>query len=64
MKPNGSLLSVAGTGSSVEKIIGGVVSSVWKSFFDEGIACFGEAQKQQVLVADCEVCEIYSLIFL
>jgi hypothetical protein len=55
MKPNGALLSVAGSDSSVEKIIGGVVSSVWKSFYDEGIACFGENQKQNMLVADCHV---------
>jgi hypothetical protein len=68
MKPNGALLSVAGNDSSVEKIIGGVVSSVWKSFYDEGVACFGEDQKQQVLIADCEVCFVgffvWKLIFL
>eukprot|EP00475_Leptophrys_vorax_P029799 TRINITY_DN4406_c0_g1_i3.p1 TRINITY_DN4406_c0_g1~~TRINITY_DN4406_c0_g1_i3.p1 ORF type:complete len:107 (+),score=24.24 TRINITY_DN4406_c0_g1_i3:94-414(+) len=53
MKANGALLSVAGDDASVEKIIGGVLSSVWLSFDDEGVACFGPANRQRILLADC-----------
>jgi hypothetical protein len=55
MKPSGALLSVAGDDASVEKIIGGVLSSVWLSFDDEGIACFGTQNHQRMLLADCAV---------
>lgn len=53
MRTNGSLLSVAGDDAKIEKIIGGIVSSIWNSFQEEINACL--ASEQKMMLTTCKV---------
>lgn len=54
MTHDGSLLSMAGGDSSVEKVIGALVSSIWETYEFDATAPF-EARNLHTVILDCEV---------
>ena len=54
MTHDGSLLSMAGGDSAVEKVIGALVSNIWEAYELEAAEPFG-ADNLNTLIFECEV---------
>jgi hypothetical protein len=54
MSHDGSLLSMAGGDSSVEKVIGAIISNIWHTYEYDGADAYG-AEDLNTIFLDCEV---------